>query len=267
MMKPILVKEGRLTVRKSAPIAALLLFAILAGCSPTPAPTPSPVPTYTPAPTYTPNPTLTPLPTYTPWPTLTPYPTATPLPTTTPTSTPLPTRTPLPTVPPPTATPVRLLDVEFNSITYTCQRICHAYGGWNWDPGYWFYSYRHFQVNVRVVNLTKDRTITLPWGPYFIVTDGVNEWRRYDYIYWLFDPVKKTGPQPEVPPGAVVNFTFLYFVARPGLWVKEVGLEMWGATYRRALDLEDAKANANYVDCGEVLSRACPGNQLPPLPY
>jgi hypothetical protein len=176
---------------------------------------------------------------------------------------------------------VRYLDVEFNSVQYNCQRRCLADNGNNWDPGMWAYAYRTFHVNLRVANLTKDRTLPAKWGPYFIVTDGVNEWRRTEVWYWAWssrtsgwwDPssgawvLVKNGPQPDVVPGAVVNFTFTHFIPRPGLWVKEVGLEAWGQTYRQALDLNDAKANCGYADCGEELSPACPGNQLPPLPY
>ena len=256
-------------------LLAVFLPIFIAGCA-APSPTPTVVPTYTPAPTYTPYPTPTPLPTYTPQPTLTPYPTVTPVPSATATLT----RTPAPTVAPPTATPARSLDVEFNSVQYNCQRRCLADRGDNWDPGHWAYAYRTFHVNLRVTNLSKDRTLTAPWGPYFIVTDGVNEWKRTDYWYWMWDKGQPSwwansgvwlftlsGPQPEVPPGGVVNFTFTHFVPRPGLWVKAVGMEAWGQTYTRALDLEDAKANGNYVDCGEVFSRACPENKLPNLPY
>jgi hypothetical protein len=270
------VKESRSAMRHGSVWAALLLFALLAGCVAPPAPTPTAVPTYTPAPTYTPYPTLTPLPTYTPQPTLTPYPTLTPVPSLTPT----PTRTPAPTVPPPTATPAHLLGVEFDTIHYNCQKKCIADRGTNWDPGFWAYAYRTFHVNVRVTNLTKDRTVTARWGPYFIVTDGVNEWRRTDYWYWYWEKISGvpwvtgvnwlltlSGPQPDVPPGGVVNFTFTHFIPRPGLWVKAVGMELWGENYRQELDLNDAKANGNYVDCGEVFSRACPGGGLPPLPY
>lgn len=276
-------------MRHRTPIAVLLLVVLLSGCA-APSPTPTIVPTYTPAPIYTPNPTLTPrptymaqstltpLPTHTAVPTLTPTPTSTPLPTATPTAT----RPPVPTPVPATATPVQSLDVEFNTIHYNCQRRCLADRGSNWDPGFWAYAYRTFHVNLRVANLTKDRTLAAPWGPYFVVTDGVNEWKRTDYWYWLWTAggssntwipdqgnlyFTLSGPQPDVPPGAVVNFTFIHFVPRPGLWVKAVGIEAWGQTYTQALDLADAKANGNYVDCGEVFSRGCPGNQLPPLPY
>ena len=75
------------------------------------------------------------------------------------------------------------------------------------------------------------------------------------------------GPQPPVPPGATVNWTFIHFVPRPGLWVKEVGLEAWGQRYHQTLSLEDAKANGNYVECGEFYSWSCPQGRLPPLPY
>jgi hypothetical protein len=268
-------------------VAVLLLVALLSGCS-APLPTPAVVPTYTPAPTYTPYPTLTPLPAYTPQATLTPYPTDTPMPTLTPAPTltlvpaptPTPTRPPAPTVAPPTATPVRWLDVEFNTVQYSCQRRCIADRGDNWDPGHWAYAYRTFHVNLRVANLTKDKTLAAPWGPYFIVTDGVSEWKRTDYWYWLLDAggsswwagggstaFALTGPQPDVPPGGTVNFTFTHFIPRPGMWVKAVGIEALGQTYTQALDLADAKANANYIDCGEVFSHACPGGQLPPIPY
>ena len=157
-------------------VALAVLLVFVAGCA-TPVPTPTLQPTYTPAPSYTPNPTLTPLPTYTPQPTLTAYPTATP----TPSNTPTPTRPPTPTAAPATATPARSLIVEFDTIHYNCQKKCIADGGKNWDPGHWAYAYRTFHFNVRVQNLTADRTVAVPWHPYVLVTDGVNEWRREDY--------------------------------------------------------------------------------------
>ncbi len=273
---PTLLKESCITMRHRTVMAAILVLAILAGCVPAPAPTPTAVPTYSPAPTYTPNPTLTPLPTYTPQPTLTPYPTLTTVPSATPTVT----RTPVPTVPPPTATPVRLLEVEFDTIHYNCQKKCIADRGTNWDPGFWGYAYRTFHVNLRVANLTKDRTLAGPWGPYFIVTDGTNEWKTRDYWFWTWDKggwgwwepsviwlFTRSAPQQDVPPGAVINVTFTHFVPRPGMWVKTVALEAWGQTYKQSLDLNEAIGNGTYPECGELFSRGCPGSQLPPLPY
>lgn len=84
--------------------AAILIAAIMTGCSglapatPTPTVTPTDLPSHTPSPTATP--TETPLPSATPTPTLTPSPTETPTPTLTPSETPLPTATFTPTTTP-----------------------------------------------------------------------------------------------------------------------------------------------------------------------
>ena len=104
-----------------AALGAILLVAILTGCSGEPSPTPTPAPTNTPTlvptntpmpeptptamptPTSTAVPTVTPTPAPTPAPTVTPTPAPTPAPTVTPTPMPRPTATPWPALPPPPA--------------------------------------------------------------------------------------------------------------------------------------------------------------------
>ena len=231
-------------------VALLPLIAALAACGPSATPTLEP--TSTPLPTMTPTayPTISPIPTATAEPTITPV-------WTTPSSGVDSQLSMVPALLPPQEQ-AKPLKVEFTDLHYECQKSCNSdfFGRNAW-------SYRSFQVLMKVENVSRDLTLAggtterEGWAPTaWILTDGAREWTD-DYAWqWAMGPRHLHG-RPDLPPGAKSEWTWMAEPVPYGAWVKAVEyVDPWGNVYRQDFPKPDA-GQLNYVDCGEPREGDC----------
>ncbi len=81
-----------------------------------------------------------------------------------------------------------------------------------------------FSVEVTIDNRTNS-SIRAPWYPYFVLTDGTQDWWAEEV--WIYEMEK----QGDIPPGSSGTWTFVVFTERPGDWVKAGVFEAWGCEY------------------------------------
>ncbi len=83
---------------------------------------------------------------------------------------------------------------------------------------------QEFSVKLTIHNHTNS-SIKAPWYPYFVLTDGTQEWWAEEV--WIYEMEK----QKDILPGGSDTWTFAVYTERPGDWVKAGVFEAWGCEY------------------------------------
>ncbi len=83
---------------------------------------------------------------------------------------------------------------------------------------------QEFSVELTVHNHTNS-SIKAPWYPYFVLTDGTQEWWAEEV--WIHEMEK----QGDIPPGSSGTWTFAVYTERSSDWVKAGVFEAWGCEY------------------------------------
>jgi len=238
--------------------------ALLVGCGPTATATPPPTPTAEAAATPTLTATAPPSPTATAAPaTVTSTATTPPAPSRTPAAAPAATTAAPPAEGAASGAPTAAgggsgspkaiagdalpLKVTYTNIHYECHKGCMEGGGW---------AYRYLQVLMVVENNVPDLTIEAPWGPSrWIMTDGSREWSETNAWEWT-QSGHPPPPQPNVAPGARVEWTWITAPIPSGAWVKAIEFDI-GEGYTLRQDLARPGQEQNYVECGEPREGQC----------